>query len=487
MRPDGAGMTREAPVGRMHVLVIDDDRSIRRTLEKFLTDLGYAVSTAEDGPRGLAAIEQGGHDVVLLDLGLPGLDGLDVLERVQGREGIAPIVVITARDDMKSTVTAIQRGAYDYLVKPLDIERLKITVRRAVESRELARRLDSLVETLSKEFQVDNIVGRTPAMREVFKTIGRVSTSSATVLITGESGTGKELVARAIHYASGSRDQPFMAVNCTAFPRELLESELFGHARGAFTGAVADKPGRFQLAGSGTLFLDEIGELAVDLQAKLLRVVQERTFERVGDPRPIALRARIITATHRDLPVMVREGTFREDLYYRLQVVEVHLPPLRERREDIPSLVEHLLTKITRDLHKRIRYVAREALDVLTGYPWPGNVRELENALTRAVVLTKGEVLEASTLPIQPDDDETEDPGEPGEPDTAPVSDNSGTFLTLREVERRHVTAVLAFAGWNKRRTCAILGITRPTLDRKIKDFQLERPLPAARVATAGG
>ncbi len=468
---------------RSHILVVDDDRSIRRSLEKFLGDLGYAVSTAEDGPGGLAAIEQGGIDLVLLDLGLPGLDGLEVLARLQGREGMPPVVVITARDDMRSTITATQRGAWDYLVKPLDIERLKISVRRALESGELSRRLDSLVETMSREFQVDNIVGRTPAMRDVFKTIGRVSTSSATVLITGESGTGKELVARAIHYASASRDQPFVAVNCTAFARDLLESELFGHVRGAFTGAVNEKVGRFQLAGSGTLFLDEIGEISLELQAKLLRVVQERTFERVGDARPVPLRARIITATNRDLTQMVRDGSFREDLYYRLRVVEVHLPPLRERREDLPSLVEHLLSKITRDQHKRIRYVARDALDLIGRYPWPGNVRELENALTRAAVHTKGEVLEASTLGIHVDDEADEGAApeaDAGDEGAAPEADagggEPGVFLSLRDVEQRHIAAVLAGTGWNKLRSATILGITRQTLDRKIKDYRIERP-----------
>ncbi|MBI5514399.1 MAG: sigma-54-dependent Fis family transcriptional regulator [Deltaproteobacteria bacterium] len=467
----------------MHVLVVDDDRSIRRSLEKFLRDLGYEVSTAEDGEQGLAAIQAGDKDLVLLDLGLPRLDGLEVLDRLQGTEPRPPVVVITARDDMKSTVTAIQRGAWDYLVKPLDIERLKMTVRRALESRELARRLDSLVETLARDFQVDDIVGRTPAMREVFMTIGRVSTANTTVLLTGESGTGKELVARAIHYASSGRDGPFVAVNCTAFPRDLLESELFGHVRGAFTGAVADKLGRFGLAGAGTLFLDEIGELPVDLQAKLLRVVQERTFERVGDTRPQQLRARIVTATHRDLAQMVKDGTFREDLYYRLRVVELRLPPLRERREDIPALVDHLLAKITRDLHKRIRYVARDAMELLVSYSWPGNVRELENALTRAVVLTKGEVLELAALPIA-EDDEPEAPTEdvetdvvePGVPGSLSAQELSRQYPPLREIERRHVAAVLAATGWNKRRTCAVLGITRPTLDRKIRDFRLERP-----------
>jgi two-component system response regulator AtoC len=489
-------MPSEPPPPRSRVLVVDDDRSIRRSLEKFLGDLGYAVTTAADGQQGLDALDAVSPDVVLLDLGLPVVDGLEFLERVRGREGMPPVLVVTARDDMRSTITAMQRGAWDYLVKPIDIERLKIAVLRAVESRDLSRRLGGLVETLAADFQIDNIVGRSAGMREVFKTIGRVSTSRATVLVTGESGTGKELVARAIHFSGESRDQPFVAVNCTAFARELLESELFGHVRGAFTGATSDKLGRFEIAGGGTLFLDEVGELPLDLQVKLLRVVQERTFERVGDARPVSLRARIITATHRDLAQMVREGTFREDLYYRLRVVELPLPPLRERREDIPALIDHLLAKVTRELHKKIRYVSREALDLMVAYPWPGNVRELENALTRAVVVTEGEVLDVPALPIHLDEpaDEEEAPGAAAiDAPEGPDAHSNGavdlaSFMTLREIEHRHIAAVLAATGWNKRRSCGVLGITRPTLDRKIKDYGLERPaLGPTRLGATGG
>jgi two-component system response regulator AtoC len=307
------------------------------------------------------------------------------------------------------------------------------------------------------------------------------------VLITGESGTGKELVARAIHFSSETQQHPFMALNCTAFPHHLLESELFGHARGAFTGAGADKVGRFQLAGQGTLFLDEIGELPIDLQAKLLRVLQERVFERVGDTRPIKLMARVIAATHRDLGQMVKDATFREDLYYRLRIVEIHLPPLRDRREDIPMLVDHLFRRITRETHRRVRYVSSEAMELLARYPWPGNVRELENALTRGVVLTQGEVLTVDTLPISPDDDELQEA-----PDSARAQDKTegapspaaaggeAQLPTLREIERLHIARVLAHTRWNKRRACAILQITRPTLDRKIREFGLERPAPGS-------
>jgi two-component system response regulator AtoC len=378
-----------------------------------------------------------------------------------------PVLVITAREDMHSTVRAVQLGAYDYLVKPLDIERIKLAIRRALESREVSRTLREFVSHANEDFQLGNIVGKSAAMLEVYKTIGAVSTSRTAVLIRGESGTGKELVAKAIHVSSADRERPFVAVNCTALSRDLLESELFGHVRGAFTGAIADKVGRFELAGSGTLFLDEIAEVPVERQAKLLRVLQERTFERVGDTRPIALRARVIAATHRDLVEMARTGSFREDLLYRLRVVEIQLPPLRERLDDLPLLVESLLAKINRELHKSVTYVTPEALALLRSYPWPGNVRELENALTRAVVLAKGSVLDPGLLPILAGGGSPVSAGRPLHEDEE--------ILPLREVEKRHIARVLAHTGWNKRRACALLETSRPTLDRKIEEYSLTR------------
>lgn len=462
-------------VGMSNVLVVDDDRAIRRTLEKFLTDAGYVVDTVADGVSALERMREGRHDVVLLDLGLPGMDGMDVLRRLREETAAAdcpPVIVISARDDMRTTVQAVQLGAYDYLVKPLDASRIRLTVQRALEQRQTSLALAHLVAEEREDHGVDNIVGKSEAIRELYKRIGAVSTTNATVLIRGASGTGKELVAKAIHFSSHTATQPFVAVNCTAFPSHLLESELFGHVRGAFTGAIADKVGRFQLAGHGTLFLDEIGELPVELQAKLLRVLQERVFERVGDARPIKLGARVIAATHRDLSQMLRDGTFREDLYYRLRVVELGLPPLRERPEDIPLLVDHLLRKISRETHHPVRYVSAEAMDLLKRYPWPGNVRELENALTRAVVVSKGDVLTADTLPLELEDDESEVVAT-GEGTLGPGG--AGEMVTLREVERRHIARVLQYTVWHKRRACAILEITRPTLDRKIREFGLEK------------
>jgi DNA-binding NtrC family response regulator len=455
------------------VLVIDDDRSIRRTLEKFLQSEGHEVITAADGREALTKLRESAADLVLLDLGLPEIDGLELLEKAQAFKPLPPIVVVTARDDMHSTVRAIQLGAYDYLVKPIDVDRLRLTAQRALESHETSRALHQLVLEAESNYQVGNIIGKSPTMREIYKTIGAISTSKTSALIRGESGTGKELVARAIHYASEDRDKPFIAVNCTAFARELLESELFGHVRGAFTGAVADKPGRFEVAGGGTIFLDEVAEIPLDLQAKLLRVLQERTFERVGDAVPMPMRARIVSATHRDLEAMVKDGTFREDLLYRLRVVEIRIPPLRERPDDIPLLVEALLSKINTEVHKHVRYIPEETMALLKQYSWPGNVRELENALTRAIVLAKGDVVEKDLLPIECDEARDRDERKPN---GHPPSETETGILPLREIERRHIERALRSTGWNKRRTCALLEISRPTLDRKIEEFELKPP-----------
>jgi two-component system response regulator AtoC len=421
-------------------------------------------------------------------MGLPVLDGMGVLRALKDESQAEPavdhpsVVVVSARDDMRSTIDAVKLGAYDYLLKPLDLDRLELTIKRALEQRAQSHVIAQFVAAEKETFGASQIVGRSESIREVFKAIGAVASSRATVLIRGESGTGKELVARAVHHASSDATQPFVAANCTAFARELLESELFGHVKGAFTGAVADKVGRLQLAGKGTLFLDEIGELPLDLQAKLLRVLQERVYERVGDARPQKLEARVIAATHRDLSRMVREGTLREDLYYRLRVVEIALPPLRDRREDIPLLVEHLLVRINRELHTNVHYVHKDAMDRLIGYDWPGNIRELENALTRAVVLAKGDSLTLANLPVAHSSESTSvsmpDSVQPSPLDADVIE---GPLPSLRDIERAHIVRVLMHTGWNKRRSCGILKITRPTLDRKIKEFQLERPAAFVR------
>jgi len=442
------------------ILIVDDDRSIRRTLEKFLGAEGHQVTTAQDAPGAIAAAD--GAELMLLDLGLPGGSGFDVLSALAERERPPTVCVVTARDDMQSTVKAIQLGAFEYLVKPVDIDRLKEVVGRALESRASRDHATELVAD-GHGHQRGDILGKSTAIRDVWKQIGAVSTTKAPVLIAGESGTGKELVARAIHTSSSHPERPFIAVNCTALAPGVLESELFGHVKGAFTGAVADRPGRFELAGKGTLFLDEIAEIPLDLQAKLLRVLQERTYERVGDAKQLQLEARIIAATHRDLAAMVAKGTFREDLYYRLRVVEIKLPPLRERAGDVPVLVEGLLAKINADLGKDVRFVTPTALARMQAYAWPGNVRELENTLTRALVLAKNDVLDETLLTLGT---ATAEP---------PTTDTGDELPTLREIERRHIVRVLQHTEWNKRRACAILDISRPTLDRKIEEYGLKK------------
>lgn len=462
------------------VLVVDDDRAVRRTMEMYLTAEGHTVLTAVDGNGAWKLLERGGIDVCLLDLGLPGMSGLELLAKLStewGSDKEPPsVIIVSVTDDMATTVEAIKLGAYDYLVKPADASRIKITVQRALEQRRTSMELAHFIARQQQtDHELDKLIGKSEAMREVYKRIGAVSASPATVLVRGESGTGKELVARAIHQASSVSHEPFVAINCTAFPPDLLESELFGHVRGAFTGAVSDKVGRFQLAGQGTLFLDEIGELRPELQAKLLRVLQERTFERVGDVRSVVLAARVIAATHRDLEQMLRQGTFREDLYYRLRVVEIYLPALRDRPEDIPLLVDHLLSKITRQTGKQhVRFVSSEAMDAITRYRWPGNVRELENALTRAVVLCKGEVLSLDVLPsgIARCSAAENEP----HPPSIRLPSQQETWLSLKDMERAYIIQVLLHTGWHKRKACAILQITRPTLDRKIKEYSILRP-----------
>ena len=447
------------------VLVVEDDPSTRRTLERLMARAGHEAVCAADGIEGGELMASGNFDVVLLDLGLPGKGGLQLLaERAGTRDDGPPVIVVSARDDLQSTVEAVQNGAYDYVIKPVDIEELMRVVARALSEREFREQLQGLQPDRVEEGPGQVLVGRTPAMREVFKSIAQLSRSRSNVLITGESGTGKELVARAIHAAS-CPDEPFVAVNCAALASNLLESELFGHRRGAFTGAVADRAGRFEVAGKGTLLLDEIGEMQPELQAKLLRVLQERKFERVGESSSRPFEARLLAATHRDLETEVKSGRFREDLLYRLRVVEVALPPLRERAEDIPLLVERLLARAERELERPIRAISSEAVELLQKHSWPGNVRELYNVIQRAVVLARTDVITPDLVALAG----LEEPDE-NEPSTTPYQ-----ARTIADVEREHIRQTLRETGWNKKRSTELLGIARPTLDRKIKLYGLKR------------
>jgi len=372
------------------VLVVDDEPNIRRVVQAALAKDGYEVMTAENGKTALDAVSTNSElDVIISDLIMPDMNGVELLEAARQINPSVSVIMITAHGTIKSAVDAMRLGAFDYITKPFDLDELKVIVRRAVERRQLINENLTLKQQLKTRYKFDNIVGQSSAMQEVFRLVERVANSRASVLIRGESGTGKELIARAIHYNSSRAQKPFVPVACVALSEQLLESELFGHEKGAFTGAISQKPGRFEMAHMGTLFLDEIGDIPGQVQMKLLRVIQEREFERVGGLKTIKVDVRLITATNQDLEKAVKEGKFREDLYYRLQVVQIYLPPLRDRMEDVPLLVEHFIEKYAKENGKSIKYASPEALEAMMKYKWPGNVRELENAVERAVVLAE--------------------------------------------------------------------------------------------------
>ncbi|NIO48207.1 MAG: response regulator [Candidatus Aminicenantes bacterium] len=440
------------------VLVIDDDPLIRKTLSSYLSKKGYEALVSEDGEEGIQKYEERIPDLVILDIRLPDVDGLEVLGRIREKNPNASIIIMTAYDDMKTTIEAIKSGAFEYLVKPLDYVELDLTIDKAFQIRSLEDRVSYLVEEKQKEYTIDNIIGRSVQMREVFKLIGSVANTRTNVLLQGESGTGKELVAKAIHYNSPYRGEPFIVINCSAISDTLLESELFGHVKGAFTDAVCETKGKFEIAGKGTLFLDEIGDISANLQSKLLRVIETRDFMKVGGEKILKTEARIIAATNQNLKKLIEKGKLREDLYYRLKVVEIALPPLRERKEDIPELVAYLLEKINRDLRKNVRKVPPEVMKIMMNLPWEGNVRELENALTRAVILAKGDVILDENLAL-----------EIGEKKLYPKQ-----LVPLKEVEKDYIQHVLKATKGNKTRTSQVLKITRPTLDKKIKEYKLD-------------
>ena len=440
------------------VLIIDDDPLIRKTLSSHLAKKGFEVHLAEDGQAGLGRFAEICPDLVLLDIRLPDTDGLEVLRRITEQKTRTSVVMMTAFDDMQSTIMAIKLGAFEYLVKPLNFIDLDLTMDKALQVRALEEKVSYLVEEKQKAYTIDNIVGRSPQMREVFKLIGSVSNTRTNVLIQGESGTGKELVAKAIHYNSPYRDEPFIVINCSAIQDTLLESELFGHVKGAFTDAVSETKGKFEIAGKGTLFLDEVGDVSPNLQSKLLRVIESRDFMKVGGEKVLKTEARIIAATNQNLKALIEKGRFREDLFYRLKVVEITLPALRERREDIPDLVDYLLEKINRDLRRHVSKVPPEVMKTLLELPWRGNVRELENALTRAVILAKGDVVLKENLPLDADERKA----------------FSDELVPLEEVEKKYIQHVLSAVRGSKTRASQILQISRPTLDKKIKEFGLD-------------
>jgi len=438
------------------ILVVEDDAAVRRSLAETLAEAGYTVSAADSAESALSRLAASSPDVVLSDVRMPGMDGVELLRLLKARAPEVDVILMTAYDDMSTVVRAMREGAFEFLVKPLKAAVLRDVLSRVFRDRRSRDKAGASTEDPALE--PGALVGRHPSMLEVYKRVGQASAGRVNVLIRGDTGTGKERVARAIHTHSATRDAPFIPVNCTAIPYDLLESELFGHVRGAFTGAVADRRGRFALAGSGTLFLDEIGDMSPALQAKLLRVLEDRDYFPVGSERAERTEARVIAATHRDLEVMVRDGAFREDLYYRLRVVEIRLPPLRERLSDLPVLTRHFVRRASRDLGQPEPTMPDETLAVLLTHDWPGNVRELENGLTRAVVLATGGVIRPEHLGIA---------------GTGPTTGPARSFPTLETIERDHVQRALVLTGGNRTRAAEVLGISKPRLYRLLEKHDL--------------
>ena len=468
------------------ILVADDEESIRWVLATALTGEGHTVEEADSGEVALQRLGNDHFDLAFVDIKMPDLDGLSLLSQVREAGVTTPIIIITAQNTMVNAIEAMKRGAYDYLTKPFDIEEVRLLVQRVLEMRRQAADLTRLEEQTRRRFELGvEIIGKTPAMQDIFKTIGRVAHTDATVLIQGESGTGKELIARAIHSHSPRWSGPFVARNCSAVPRDLLESELFGHERGAFTGATEQRAGVFEIAHGGTLFLDEIGDMPLELQAKLLRVVQERELTRIGGREVIKVDCRIIAATNQDLERAVQQGRFREDLYFRLKVVPVTVPPLRQRRGDIPELVAYFIEKVNREMSTTITGVSPEAQAVLNAHDWPGNVRELENTLVRAAVLAPGPTLMPRDLALATrettvavyDDMSLEEVVRLKLKEyfrqTRDVEPTDLYALIMERVERPLIELTLDRTRGNQLKAAAILGINRNTLHKKISELKI--------------
>lgn len=451
------------------ILIVDDDQQMTTMLEKVLKIKGYKVITALSGQAALARSGQERVDLVVTDLRMPGVSGMEILEKIRETNRDVPVVLMTAFGSIDSAVESMKKGAYHYLAKPFKMEQLFSVVEAALRERQLRLEIASLRQEIAKEFCFSNIIGKSQAMQDVFSLIRRVAQTKSTVIIYGKSGTGKELVAKALHYNSPRRDKPFVAFNCAAIPETLLETELFGHVRGAFTDAHHAKNGLFVEADGGTLFLDEIGDMAISIQGKLLRAIQEREIRPVGATGDIKVDVRLIAATHHDLQRLLAEGKIREDLYFRLNVVPIKLPELKERKQDIPLLVKHFLKKHAAENNRETPSVSKEIMHILMEYAWPGNVRELENVLERAVVLAEGTTIQPENLP---ENLRAAPYRAGGNTDTAEIS----TPSSLEEIEKRHIQDILYATRGNQSEAARILGIDRRTLYRKIKTYGLHLP-----------
>ena len=471
------------------ILVADDEESIRWVLSKALKQKGFSVDLAHDGRQALELIKDNCYDLAILDIKMPGITGLDLLEKVRELNSDLLMVIMTAEASMKNAVDAMKRGAYDYITKPFDLDVIDAIIEKVAKARDIAGQVTSLKQELKDRYQVEkNIVGNSSAMQEVYKTIGKVAVSDVTILIQGESGTGKELVARAVHFNSERLGKPFVAINCAAIPRDLLESELFGSEKGAFTGAGERKQGKFEQANHGTLFLDEIGDMPLDLQAKILRVLQEQEVTRIGGSQNIPVDVRIVAATNQALVEKVRQKEFREDLYYRLNVVPITLAPLRERRDDIPALATYFLSRSCTEMSVTPKRLTDDALSLLKSYSWPGNVRELENAIKRAVILSNDPLLTALDFGGLLTHEEVVQTGSQ-ETSLEQLVDlelrscmhgiealDKGDIhaMVLEQVERPLIRLVLEKCRWNQVKAADVLGINRNTLRKKISELNIE-------------
>jgi DNA-binding NtrC family response regulator len=447
----------------VHILIVDDEESILDSCTQVLRKTGYKVQGAGNGIDGIQLFKNHFFHVVLLDLRLPGVEGMEVLRIIKEDNPETPVIIITGYASIESAVETIKHGAFDYIAKPFSAEELRVVVKKALKSRDIFFENISLKTELRDKVHFDMVVGKSKAMEKVMDIVRRVSPSESTVLITGESGTGKELLAREIHKHSPRLDAPFVVVDCGALVESLFESELFGHVKGSFTGAFETKHGRFEVANGGTIFLDEISNISMNIQAKLLRVIQEREVTRIGSTKPINMDIRIIAATNENLADLVRQGKFREDLFYRLSVVPIHIPPLRDRKQDIPLLVEHFLEKYCRRVKKPIKNISVQVVKALSDYDWPGNIRELENTIERAVVLSPGDEIRLDDLIYH---------GIGTKFSLLPPED--GQYKPLEEIESQYISAVLKAHHNNRSQTAKVLGIDRKTLLSKIKKFNLK-------------
>jgi DNA-binding NtrC family response regulator len=456
------------------ILIVDDEEIVIKSCLRILAGDEFQVESVQDGREALKKIEENPYDVVILDIMMPNIDGLEVLRRVKETHPNVDVIMITGLSQVDTAVQAMKLGAFDYISKPFEPDELKLVVYRALERRRLLQENFTLRSEVSSKYRFENIIGLSPQMQAVYRLIAQCAPTSSTVLITGESGTGKELIARAIHYNSLRKDKPFVAVDCNALSENLLESELFGHVKGAFTSAVVNKKGMFEVAGSGTLFLDEIGNISMSIQAKLLRVLQEREFRAVGDTRTQTANFRLVTATNKDLKAMVAAGTFRDDLYYRVNIFPVHAPALRERKGDIPALAYHFLKVFSAELGKKITDISEGALSTLTNYGWPGNVRELENVMYRAAILTGDSVVrQAHLVNIIDSSQPPADLAVPRTGDELKRVKKAAREKSVEDIEKQFVLEALRRNDWNVTKSAEETGMQRPNFQALMKKYTI--------------